>query len=156
MSNQQRYNKEDGEVSKSGRTIVRTSKSGRKYYHNPNSYAELKRKKRELAKKEGKEIRGEYDKQRSSIYCADKNNEAYMRYFQKKSEIRHEYPNWVHMYKEEWREYFKRVLNLMETDEDYLQYKLETKTLAEKEEDIWWEEKNEKDKNYNGSGEEYR
>jgi len=40
--------------------------------------------------------------------------------------------------------------------EDFQQWlKVDSKTLAERQEDQWWEERKEKDKNYDGRGDEY-
>jgi len=156
MSKQQRYYREDGEVSKSGKTIVRTSKSGRKYYHNPTKYRERKEEEqRKIMEKGGEPTRKPYEhtKQRSTPICSDPKSEAYMRYYEKKKEIRSEYPNWVHMKRDQYREYYKRIWNLILFDEDFQQwFRVDSKTLAEKEEDQWWEERKRKDENYDGRG----
>jgi hypothetical protein len=154
MNNKQRYLKDDGQLSRSGKTIVRTSKSGRKYYHNPTKYKEIKEELNKKLTEEGKILRGEYDNQRVKPLCTDKKSPAYMRYFETKSKIRGEYPTWVRMSREQHREYFSRVLELMQ-GEDYKEWRWESRTFREREKDEWWEEKNEKDKRYNGHSDEY-
>lgn len=150
-----RYQSQEGSRSRTGKTIVRIAKSGRKYYHNPTKYKERKAELNKKLEEEGALLRGEYDNQRINPLCQDKDSEAYMRYFELKSKIREDYPTWVRMSREQHREYFGRVLELMEGD-DYKEWKWETRTFREREKDEWWEEKNEKDKYYDGHGEEYR
>lgn len=43
----------------------------------------------------------------------------YLRYFEKKTEIRNQYPFWSKMSPEQWRGYYERVYTLMQTDVDY-------------------------------------
>jgi hypothetical protein len=155
MSNQNRYNADEGHKSKTGKTFVRVAKSGRVYYHNPNAYKDKRRELQKKLEEEGRELRGEYDTQRTKPLCYDENHPAYMRYYEKKLQIRNEYPNWVHMRRDEYREYFRRIWDLMQ-EEDYKEWKWDTRTLEEKSKDDWWREKDERDRNYNGSGEEYR
>jgi len=150
-----RYQSQEGSRSRSGKTIVRIAKSGRKYYHNPTKYRETKEELNKKLEEEGKELRGEYDNQRIKPICTDKDSQAYMRYFQLKSKIRGDYPTWVRMSREQYREYFSRVLDLMQGD-DYKEWRLENRTFREREKDEWWKEKNEKDKDYDGHGEDYR
>ena len=156
MSKGQRYNVDEGHVSKTGKTIVRITKDGRKYYYNPNTYHDRKKKINEERVKEGLEPIGKDVATRSKPYCYDPKNSAYMRYYEKKCEVRSKYPKWVHMSREQSREYYSKIWDLIHNDSDYLQWKEETKNLDERMKDLWWEEKNEKDKNYDGSGEEYR
>lgn len=159
MSKQQRYYREDGEVSKTGRTIVRTSKSGRKYYHNPTKYKEIKEaKERKILEEGGEPARAQYEhsNQRSKPICQDKDSEAYMRYYEKKLEIRNEYPNWVHMKRAQYREYFNRLWDLMMHGEDFQHwFRVDSKTQKERDEDEWWVERKKKDEDYNGRGDEY-
>jgi hypothetical protein len=155
MSKQQRYNQPVGHLSKSGKTIVRTAKSGRKYYHNPTAYEDKRNELQKKLEEEGKEPRGEYDNQRVKPLCSDKKSPVYMRYFEKKLKIRRQYPNWVNMSREQHRQYFSRIWDLMQ-EEDYKEWNWERRTCREREKDNWWMEKNEKDSNYDGSGEEYR
>jgi hypothetical protein len=155
MSNPNRYNAEEGHISRSGKTIVRTAKSGRVYYHNPNAYKDKQKELQKKLEEEGRELRGEYDTQRIKPLCYDESHPAYMRYFQKKVEIRNQYPGWKWMTRDEYREYFRRIWDLMQ-EEDYKEWKWDTRTMEERVKDNWWKEKDEKDRNYNGSGEEYR
>jgi hypothetical protein len=155
MSNQNRYNADEGHLSKTGKTIVRIAKSGRVYYHNPNAYRDKRRELQKKLEEEGRELRGEYNNQRVKPLCYDENHPAYLRYFEKKVQIRGEYPNWVYMKRDEHREYFSRIWDLMQ-GEDYKEWKWDTRTMEERVKDEWWREKDEKDSNYNGSGEEYR
>jgi hypothetical protein len=155
MNKGQRYNKEEGHRSKTGRTIVRVTKDGRKYYHNPNKYYERKAKIDEERKKEGLPPITGKDFTRSKPYCYDPKSPSYMRFWKKKEEIRNEYPKWVHMNREQCREYYSRVWDLIQNDADYQQWKWETRTMADKEDDEWWEEKKRKDQNYDGHGDEY-
>jgi hypothetical protein len=159
MSNEQRYYKEAGEVSKTGKTYVRVSKSGRKYYHNPTRYKEIKEEKIQKILAEGGNPPArayEHKNQRSKSICYDPDSESYMRYFEKKVELRKEYPSWVHMKRDEYREYFKRLWDLILFDEDFQHWlKVDSKTIEEKRTDEWWEEKKRKDADYDGRGDEY-
>lgn len=155
MSNQNRYNAEEGHRSKTGKTFVRVAKSGRVYYHNPTAYKDKKAEERKKLEAEGRQLRGEYDSQRVKPLCYDEKHPAYMRYFEKKVQIRSEYPNWVWMTREECREYYKRIWDLM-GEEDFKEWKWDTRTMEERTKDEWWREKDEKDRNYDGTGDEYR
>jgi hypothetical protein len=156
MSNQQRYFAEEGHRSKSGKTIVRISKGGRKYYHNPTQYREKKEEKlKELGINESIG-RHEYPNQRLKSICYDESSDAYMRYFHKKEEIRNGYPKWVFMSRDQHNEYFSKVWELMMYGEDFQQWlRVDSKTLAERQQDEWWEERKRKDLDYDGRGDEY-
>jgi hypothetical protein len=155
MRKGQRYLKEVGEVSRTGKTIIRLTKDGRKYYHNPNKYYERKTKINEEREKEGLPPITGKDFTRSKPYCYDPKSESYMRYYQKKEEIRNDYPKWVHMSREQCIEYYGKIWDLMNYDEDYRQWKWESRTLAERTEDEWWIEKKRKEEDYDGHGDEY-
>lgn len=126
-------NKEEGTLSKSGRTVLRIAKNGREYWYNPDSYK--LQKERLLRKKEDEEgyATREWVKQRVVPLCHDPKSESYMKYFERKCKIREEYPKWLSMNKEQHREYFRRVLDLMQTDKDLRYYlEVETETGVEK------------------------
>ena len=136
------------------KTEIRIAKSGRKYWYNPDAYKlEKERTARLLGEQPTQLIT--YDGARTIVYCYDSKNESYMRYYDKKCKIRSEYPVWKQMSREQWLEYMSRILTLIYTDEDYLQYKVETKTFEEKALDTKWEEMREKEKDYNGRNDEY-
>jgi hypothetical protein len=150
-----RYHKEEGTRSKSGKTIVRVSKSGRKYYHNPTQYKERTEELRLKREKIGVKTRGEYPNQRVNIICSDKTSDAYMRYYKQKCDIRGEYKKWVFMSREEHLEYFKKLWLLIEGKDFQHWFKVDNKTQVEKMEDDWWERKLQKEKDYDGHGDEY-
>lgn len=149
------YKAEVGDVSKSGRTVLRITKDGRKYWFNPDSYKlQKERLLRKRADEDGYATR-EWIKQRVVPLCHAPKSESYMKYFQRKSEIRSEYPKWLSMNKEQHREYFRRVLDLMQTDKDLRYYlEVECETIQEK----WKREKLERENeaDYDGHGEEYK
>lgn len=151
-----RYTAEEGSRSKSGKTIVRIAKSGRKYYHNPNKYHERAVELRLKRQEQGIDVKGEYPNQRVKILCADKKSDAYMRYYEQKCTLRGEYPKWVFMSREQHLEYFNRLWQLIEGGDFQHWFKIDNKTQVEKMEDDWWERKLEKDKDYDGYGEDYR
>lgn len=155
MTKGNKYLNGEGHVSKTGKTIIRIAKNGRKYYHNPLTYQERKKRINEERIKEGLPPTGNDNVTRSKPYCYDNESPAYMRYYEKKCSIRNEYPKWVHMKREHWREYYSKVWDLIQYDSDYLQWKEESKNMDEKMLDLWWEEKNQKDKKYDGHGDEY-
>ena len=136
------------------KTVLRISKSGRKYWFNPNAY-ELE--KIRIAKRLGEEPKPlvTYDGARTIVYRADKKNEAYGRYYEKKLKIRSEYPEWKQMCRKDWLAYMTRILELIYTDEDYQIYKEETKTIHDRLLDARWQELKEKEKNYDGRSDEY-
>jgi len=88
--------------------IIRTAKSGRKYYHNPNYISPSKK----LSQR----------KKDVTPFMQSKDDPYYLRYYEKKKAIRDEYPFWNQMTMSQWREYFQRVYTLMLTDEDYLHW----------------------------------
>lgn len=136
--------------SKSGKTIQKVSKTGKKYWFNEDAYLKKKEKLRE-----GREIRGDYKPSQIPKPRAPK-SEYYMRYFERKLQIKSEYVKWIHMTREESRECISRLYHLMLTDEDFNHYiKIECKTLEQKAEDDWWETKNKKDEDYDGKWDEY-
>lgn len=135
------------------KTVIRVAKSGRKYWYNPNAY---QLEKQRIAKRlcdEAEPISEEGAK--GVVYRADKKNSAYQRYYEKKVKIRSEYPVWKEMCREHWLEYMTRIIELIYTDEDYKQYREETKTLADRLLDAWWEEKKQKEGDYDGRTDEY-
>jgi len=60
----------------------------------------------------------------------------YLAYFQKKTEIRREYPFWHKMSPEQWRDYYERIYRLMQTDADY-QYWIKIVNATEKQKTNW-------------------
>lgn len=127
------------------KTVIRIAKSGRKYYYSPKKIknpAELT----DRYYKEDEEVK---------VYIFDKNNPHYLKYVEKKIALKRQYPRPKWITREELLDYYKRVLELIYTDEDYKRYKEETKTMTELEDDRWWEEKKQKEKEYNGRNDEY-
>jgi hypothetical protein len=159
MNKGQRYFAEEGHRSKSGKTVVRISKGGRKYYHNPTKYREIKEEKIQKIIEEGGEAPSngyEHINQRTKSICYDEKSPAYMRYYYKKEEIRNGYPKWVFMSREQHRDYFTKIWDLMMYGEDFQQWlRVDSKTLEEKRSDEWWEERKRKDLDYDGRGDEY-
>lgn len=153
MNKEERYLKEEGSKSRSGKTVLRIAKSGRKYYYNPVAYEELKLRLKE--QREGVGC-GTYTKQRLVPLCKDESSEAYMRYYEQKCNLRNEYPKWLQMSREDTKSYYNRLWLLIEGNDFQHFLKEDSKTLEEKNKDSKWEEWNEKSRNYNGSGEEYR
>ena len=127
------------------KTVRRVAKSGRTYYYSPKKIknpAELT----DRYYKEDEEVK---------VYIFDKNNPNYLKYVEKKIALKRQYPRPKWITREELLDYYKRVLELIYTDEDYKRYKEETKTMTELEDDRWWEEKKQKEKEYNGRNDEY-
>ena len=137
------------------KTELRISKSGKRYWINPELYYARLQKEKDDRIKRGDRVRGYYNKNRLTPYCHDNGHPTYMKYWEKKKVIRDKYPDWKEMKREEWLEYYTQIINLIYTDTDYLQYKEETKTVAEREEDQWWKEKKEKEEEYDGMNDEY-
>ena len=79
----------------------RVAKSGRVYYTRNKSYIPVEKKK-DIAP-----------------FMHSKTNPYYLAYFERKTQIRNEYPFWNKMTPIQWREYYERVYRLMQTDEDY-------------------------------------
>ena len=137
------------------KTHIRISKSGKTYYYS-NAYTERNRLKARAKRfLEGSTDRNTYDTQRTQVYCENGENEAYMRYFEKKVELRKELPNWNNMSREQWRGYFHQIINMLYTDTDYLQYKEETKTQQDTLLDEKWEDRKRKDEEYDGRWDDY-
>lgn len=137
------------------KTHLRISKSGRKYWWNPDAYERRIIKENQKREREGKKLLGKSNTEKTKPYCYDKDSPTYMRYWEKKQEIRNEYPKWVHMDRDDCREYYGRVWDLIQNDVDYQQWKEESKTLEERSKDEWWEERKRKDEEYDGRGDEY-
>ena len=55
-------------------------------------------------------------------YMHSKTDENYLAYHRRKMKLRSEYPNWNGMEREQWLEYFRKVLELTQTDVDYKYY----------------------------------
>jgi len=55
-------------------------------------------------------------------YMHSKTDPHYLAYHSRKMKIRSEYHNWNKMKREEWLEYFRKVLELTQTDRDYKHY----------------------------------
>jgi hypothetical protein len=79
----------------------RVAKSGRVYYTRNKAYIPLDKK---------KDIQP---------FMHSTTDPHYLRYFERKTQIRSEYPYWHKMSPEQWRGYYERVYTLMQTDEDY-------------------------------------
>lgn len=137
------------------KTELRISKSGKRYWINPELYYARLQKEKDDRIERGQRVRGYYNQNRLTPYCHDNGHPTYMKYWEKKKEIRDKYPDWKSMSREEWLEYYTQVINLIYTDTDYLQYREETKTLAEREDDKWWEEKKLKEGEYDGTNDDY-
>ena len=80
----------------------RVAKSGRVYYTRNKAYVPLDKK---------TDIKP---------FMHSKTDPYYLAYFQKKTEIRNQYPFWNKMSSEQWRDYYERIYRLMQTDEDYI------------------------------------
>lgn len=137
------------------KTELRISKNGTKYFINPEKYYARLQKEKDDRIERGQRVRGYYNINRLTPYCHDNNSPSYMRYWEKKKEIREKYPDWKGMKRQEWLEYYTEIINLIYTDTDYLQYREESKTLAERDEDKWWEEKKLKEGEYDGTNDDY-
>ena len=79
----------------------RVAKSGRVYYTRSKAYVPVDKK---------KDI---------PPFMHSKTNPYYLAYFERKKEIRSQYPFWHKMSSEQWRDYYNRVYTLMQTDADY-------------------------------------
>jgi hypothetical protein len=118
----------------------RTSKSGKVYYYDESKYK----------KKSRPSLRDTRPLQQS------KTDEYYLRYFERKMEIRSEYPTWNEMSSDQWRNYFQRIYELTMIDEDYKHWMwVINQTDQDKLKEEKWERAEEKRKNYNGSTDEY-
>ena len=136
------------------KTEIRVSKSGRKYWYNPDAY--------KLEKERTARLLGEqpvplitYDGARTIVYCHDRKSDAYMRYYDKKCLLRSQYPGWKQMSREQWLEYMSKIITMLYTDEDYHQYVVENKTAFEQLMDDRWEELKQKEQDYDGRQDEY-
>jgi hypothetical protein len=155
-SKDRHHNKEVGHISASGKSIVRMSKSGRKYYHNPNRYIPKTARTTRSPEERGKWLNVKNDiSSRTKPYCYDPKSEFYMKYWDKKNEIRQQYPKWVHMSREQCREYYGKIFDLINYDEDYRQWKWETRTSLEINKDAWWQEQKQREEDYDGHLDEY-
>jgi hypothetical protein len=96
----------------------RVAKSGRIYYTKNKAYTPLDKK---------KDIQP---------FMHSRTNPYYLAYFQKKTEIRNQYPFWYKMSSVQWREYYERVYTLMQTDEDY-QYWIKVVNATERQKIDW-------------------
>ena len=130
------------------KTVKRIAKSGRVYFYSINRLNELKN---------PLDVTEKYyrDDEEIKFKLHDKTNEAYLRYVEKKIKIRREYPRTKYMERSEWLEYYKRIIDLIYSDGDFQQWREETKTMVEKEEDAWWENKKQKEGDYDGRTDEY-
>jgi hypothetical protein len=96
----------------------RVAKSGRVYYTRNKAYITLDKKK-DIAP-----------------FMHSKTNPYYLQYFERKKEIRSQYPFWHKMTQEEWREYYERIYTLMQTDGDY-QYWIKVVNASERQKINW-------------------
>jgi len=109
----------------------RTAKSGRVYYTRSKAYVPPE-KKRDIPP-----------------FMHSTTDPYYLAYFQKKTEIRREYPFWSKMSPIQWRDYYERIYRLMQTDEDYQHWAKEVN--ATNRQQINWDildRKNARDKEY--------
>ena len=128
------------------KTVKRTAKSGRVYWYNPNKVSNPL------------ELTDRYYKPEEEIrvYKHDKTNPHYLNYVEKKIALKREYPRTKWIEREEWLEYYHKLLNLMyESDGDFEKWREDTKTLADREDDLWWEERKLKEQQYDGRNDEY-
>jgi len=136
--------------SKSGKTILKVSKSGKRYWFNEEAYLQRKAKLRENTI-----ARGDYKPSQIPKPRAPK-SESYMRYFERKLQIKSEYVSWKEMTREESKECISRIYDLLINDPDFTHYiKIECKTFEQKADDEYWENKNKKDEDYDGRWDEY-
>lgn len=149
------YHQDIGHVSKSGKTIIRISKSGNKYYFNPVKHQQSEKERKEKLHEEGKDLKGKYIKQRVVPLCYDNTSPAYMKYYEQKCELREEYPSWIRMTNQEHKEYFRRLWELLQGEDFQHFLKVDSRTLEEKNKDEWWKNKEQKDKDYDGHGDDY-
>ena len=96
----------------------RTAKSGRVYYTRSKAYIPVEKK---------KDI---------TPFMHSKTDPHYLRYFERKTSIRNEYPFWNKMSPEQWRDYYERIYRLMQTDEDY-QYWIKVVNATERQKINW-------------------
>ena len=151
MSNNKRGPKPKLEADR--KTIPRISKSGRKYWFNPNAYEEKLAQNR--LERKSSTTKTPKEPNPSRIKYESKTDEYYLRYVERKLEIRNKYEKWVFMSREQWKAYYREMMELLHTDEDFNHYAKEINiTLVEKEE-IKKMKKN-ISKKYNSSGEDYR
>jgi hypothetical protein len=128
------------------KTVQRMAKSGRIYYYNPNKVANPL------------ELTDKYytEEEVVKVHRNDKTNPHYQNYVEKKIALKREYPRYKWIEREDWLEYYHRLLNLIYSpDGDFQKWREETKTLQEREDDLWWEEKKQKEQQYNGRNDEY-
>jgi hypothetical protein len=52
-------------------------------------------------------------------YQYSKTDKNYLAYHSRKMKLRSEYPNWMKMTREQWLEYYTKVIELTQTDKDY-------------------------------------
>jgi hypothetical protein len=135
------------------KTIPRIAKSGRKYYWNPNSYADKLEKSR--IEKKSPKAGIPYVPNPSRIKYESKTDEYYLRYVERKLELRKKYDKWVFMTREEWREYYRDMITLLHEDPDFNHYVKEINiTLVDKYEIKQMQKKF--NKPYDGTGDDYR
>ena len=96
----------------------RVAKSGRVYYTKRQEYIPIQR---------SKDMKP---------FMHSNTNPYYLQYFERKTQIRNEYPFWNKMTPEQWREYYERVYTLMQTDEDY-QYWIKVINATERQKIDW-------------------
>lgn len=146
-------NKRGPKPKENRKTIPRISKTGRKYWFNPTAYEDMLEKKR--LNKSSSSTKTPKEPTPSGIKYHSKTDEYYLRYVEKKLELRNKYDKWVRMDREEWLEYYNDMITLLHTDEDFNHYVKEINiTLVEKEE-IKKMKKN-IGKKYNSAGEDYK
>ena len=135
------------------KTIPRISKSGRKYWWNPNAYADKLEKSR--VEKKSPKAGIPYVPNPSRIKYESKTDEHYLRYVERKLELRKKYDKWINLSREEWLQYYNDMITLLHTDEDFNHYVKEINiTLVEKY-DIQ-QMKKKFNKPYDGTGDDYR
>jgi hypothetical protein len=55
-------------------------------------------------------------------YMHSKTDPNYLAYHKRKMKLRSVYPNWMKMSREQWLEYYTKVIELTQTDRDYKHY----------------------------------
>lgn len=141
--------------------VLRTTKKGTTYWYYPEvaERARLKRIERVEERKIGHishNQSGEWNTIPTSVNVIkldSTKDEHYLRYAERKKELREEYGRWSRMKRNQWLEYYRRLTDLLFHDEDFQHYvKVSLKRLGEKELDEKYEKMKQKDAEYDGSG----
>ena len=142
------------------RKVLRTTKTGSTYWYYPQSAERwrLKRIERDQRIREGHETHNGGSKWNTIptsvnvIKLDSKTDEHYLRYVEKKKQIREEYDRWSRMSRKDSLEYYSRISHLLFHDQDFQYYIKESlKLLGEKDLDEKYDRMNLKLKDYDGS-----